>query len=227
MELRSTPSRRALVHPVRRSAHGAEIAAAVAQERARTRAWLHDRVLQSLEYLAAGAYQEEPSAEHLQDVARAAAQELRDYVEGPAGRQTDLAEALAGVIADVQPMAGRLSIGLVLNRVEIELEPTEVETLAAATREALNNALRHSRGARVVVFCTATRELIEVVIRDDGVGFDAEIVAPGHGLRNSITRRMLRAGGGALVESSPGAGTVVTLRLPAIRPSRDRRERAA
>ncbi len=54
-----------------------------------------------------------------------------------------------------------------------------------------------------------------VKITDHGRGFDpAAIPASRRGIRESITGRMLAAGGRATIASQPGAGTTVTLSWP-------------
>src|ERR1700685_2795417 len=55
---------------------------AVMRERARTRAWLHDTVLQELEMLAAGAYADEPDPGAMAGPAAGAADRLRRVIEG-------------------------------------------------------------------------------------------------------------------------------------------------
>ena len=55
---------------------------AVMRERARTRAWLHDTVLQELEMLAAGAYADEPDPVAMAALAAGAADRLRRVIEG-------------------------------------------------------------------------------------------------------------------------------------------------
>jgi signal transduction histidine kinase len=56
---------------------------------------------------------------------------------------------------------------------------------------------------------------VHVFVRDRGVGFDRAAV-PGdrHGLADSIEGRMARAGGRAVITSTPGEGTEVELVLP-------------
>jgi signal transduction histidine kinase len=97
-----------------------------------------------------------------------------------------------------------------------------IPTLAAralteATAEALRNSLRHADSpnhttSRVVtVVCPPNAITIEVV--DDGAGFDISRVSlERFGIRLSINHRMaVIDGGSALIESTPGAGTRVTL----------------
>ena len=116
------------------------------------RAWLHDRVLQSLEYLAAGGYADDPDARMLQRVAARAADELRAYVDGEAERAPgDLGAALDAVAADARMLAGEAHIRLVVGPEATDLPAAVVEALAAATREALANVAKHARASRAIV----------------------------------------------------------------------------
>ena len=52
-------------------------------------------------------------------------------------------------------------------------------------------------------------------VRDQGVGFSRSRVPPDrHGIAESIEGRMERNGGVAVIESEPGRGTEVRLRIP-------------
>jgi phage shock protein PspC (stress-responsive transcriptional regulator) len=88
------------------------------------------------------------------------------------------------------------------------------EELVAAAREALRNAARYAGGAPVFVFAETTVTGVGVVVRDEGPGFDLEAVPPERrGIRDAIVGRMASAGGVATIESGPGEGTEVALRL--------------
>jgi signal transduction histidine kinase len=55
---------------------------------------------------------------------------------------------------------------------------------------------------------------VEVFVRDEGAGFDLEAVPPERrGIRDAVIGRMAAIGGRATVESAPGEGTEVALRL--------------
>ena len=97
------------------------------------------------------------------------------------------------------------------------------EALVAAAREALRNAARYAGGAPVVVFAELNASGVEVFVRDDGAGFDPETIpTERRGIRDAIVGRMAAAGGSATVESAPGEGTEVALRLgPAASSSSD------
>jgi signal transduction histidine kinase len=94
------------------------------------------------------------------------------------------------------------------------------EALASAALQAMYNSVQHAgdspRIKRTVTIKGVRPGGIEVEIRDTGVGFAADAVpAERLGVRVSIIERLANAGGVARVESSPGHGTIVTLRWPA------------
>ncbi|GAA4175454.1 sensor histidine kinase [Gryllotalpicola koreensis] len=100
--------------------------------------------------------------------------------------------------------------------------PTSVaEALTAATVQAMMNSSQHAGGpdvTRSVTFAGIGEDGaagVRIQIVDNGVGFDVEQVAPRRlGLATSIIQRVEVAGGAARVESTPGAGTTITLTWP-------------
>jgi len=80
-------------------------------------------------------------------------------------------------------------------------------------KEILTNIARHSQARQVAIELRAPRGWIELRVRDDGRGFDPAAVKHGHGLK-SLARRVAQAGGSLEVESAPGQGTMVELRVP-------------
>jgi len=188
---------------------------AVEAERADVRAWLHDNVLQYLEYLAAGGYADEPDAATLQDVAARAAAEVRAYVDGDAPRRPrDLGVALAIVADDARLLAGDVRIRLVVGPEAADVPQPVVDTLAAATREALANVAKHARASRATIRGDVTADAAVVSIADDGAGFDPGKVELGSGLRHSVLDRLEAAGGTAILRAAPGAGTTLVLTVP-------------
>ncbi len=193
------------------------VRAAVDLERARVRAWLHDSVLQVLEYLASGGYVDEPDARELQRIAGDAASELRAFVDGsalgndePRGR---LCEQLRGVVAEARRRATH-DVGLVFGTLDGTLDGDDASELAQAVAEALRNVRKHARARRALVTCDIACGVATVGVSDDGVGFDPDVVPSGAGLRESVTGRDERIGGEAAIRSRPGHGTRVTLRVP-------------
>ena len=80
--------------------------------------------------------------------------------------------------------------------------------------EALTNARRHSEARNVRVSLRLDGDFLAAEVSDDGPGFGPE-TAPGIGQRSSMRERAEALGGILEVESRPGEGTRVRLRVPA------------
>jgi signal transduction histidine kinase len=83
------------------------------------------------------------------------------------------------------------------------------KAVVAASREAMNNVQRHAQASLLTVNVSSEA----VALEDNGAGFDPEVlsVGSGHGIADSIVERMRRAGGEAVIDSAPRAGTRITL----------------
>jgi len=192
-------------------------AAAVDAERARLRSWLHDGVLQALEYVASGGYADVPDASHLQSVAASAAAELRAFVDEedePEPGLAGLAAVLRAVVTDEQLLAPH-PVHLLFGAIDGSVTGEPVHALAAATREALTNVRKHARASEVVVICECVDGVATVLVSDDGEGFAVAGAKGGAGLRQSLVARLARLGGTATIDSRPGGGTRVRLRVSA------------
>jgi signal transduction histidine kinase len=102
---------------------------------------------------------------------------------------------------------------------ELPRLPPEMETaLFRMCQETLSNVARHAQATAVLVQVGADGGDVLIDIEDDGKGFDAEEVARREGRRPwgllGIRERAEILGGTALVDSSPGSGTHVTIRIP-------------
>jgi signal transduction histidine kinase len=95
------------------------------------------------------------------------------------------------------------------------------EGLYRIAQEALHNIVKHARAHTVALrLCAPTPHAPELAldIRDDGVGFDPDGAFPGHlGLR-SMRERVARLGGTLLIDSAPGRGTLIQVRVPMASP---------
>lgn len=79
--------------------------------------------------------------------------------------------------------------------------------------EALQNAVKHARGATSVTISAWVGEGLEFVVRDDGNGFDPATTPGGAGLKN-LESRLAAVGGELRIRSAPGRGTVVHGSIP-------------
>jgi signal transduction histidine kinase len=178
------------------------------QERQRFAAHLHDSVLQTLALVQRQAH--DPAV--VTRLARRQEYALRAWMAGETELASDtLVAALRDVVAGVEDEHGTT---VELTTIGDRHLNGSGEALVAAAREALRNAARHAPGSKVFVFAEISDRAAEVFVRDDGPGFDPDQVPrERRGIRDAIIGRMSSAGGSADVESSPGAGTEVALRL--------------
>ena len=94
------------------------------------------------------------------------------------------------------------------------LSPEVSLCLFRVVQEALTNAARHARARTIRVQLMSNDEDVELSVIDDGIGFDAsERSGSGLGLR-SIDERVRLASGTVTVESRPGQGTTLRVRIP-------------
>ncbi len=192
---------------VRRSLAAAREEKMLADARADMAAHLHDSVLQTLALIQRQA--SDPKA--VAALARRQERELRSWLYGESVDETTLKAALAAAAADVEDVHGvpveLVSVG------DVPLD-AELGALVRAAREAMVNAAKHSGADKIDVYAEAEDGLVEVFVRDRGVGFDqADVPADRMGVRGSIVERLQRSGGSATIRSAPGEGTEVKLEM--------------
>jgi PAS domain S-box-containing protein len=96
------------------------------------------------------------------------------------------------------------------------LAPEAETTLYRVTQEALTNVLKHAHATRVDVVLEGHKNIVTLVIEDDGVGFDHGAVDKAGAAIGLIGMRERAALINATlqVESAPGQGTTIYLRYP-------------
>jgi signal transduction histidine kinase len=82
-----------------------------------------------------------------------------------------------------------------------------------SVKEAITNAVRHGQPTEILLQLTLQNGGIEILIKDNGVGFDPARHPPGNGLAN-LQERMHKINGQCRIQSSPGQGTMVFLAIP-------------
>jgi two-component system NarL family sensor kinase len=97
-------------------------------------------------------------------------------------------------------------------------KPDSQQLLHRAARELLTNIGKHADAKSVQVDLERKGDRIKLTIADDGRGFDPAVVgqsiADGHIGLGSLLARFDAMGGAMSIESSAGAGTVVTVTSP-------------
>jgi signal transduction histidine kinase len=210
--------------------------AAAEGERSRWARELHDETLQSLNALrlglaAAGRSERSPTAK---PVFAQSVEQLEDTITNLRRLITDLRPAALdalGVQAAIETLADRNSCeGLEID-ISIELayeqgqQPTrlldELETaLYRIAQEAITNATKHGQATRVVVEIYEDPTTVHLTVRDNGNGFDPDAQSDGFGLLG-IRERTELLDGELQINSMPGKGTTLNVRLPVRRRAED------
>ncbi len=95
------------------------------------------------------------------------------------------------------------------------LAPTDATLLFKVAQEALTNVARHARASQASVVVLGRADVVDLVVEDDGTGFDSDALVPEArtGLV-AMREHVVGAGGRWAVEAAPGAGCRVHARLP-------------
>jgi signal transduction histidine kinase len=207
------------------------------QERSRVAADLHDDTVQVLSACvialdrvrrAIQAGESERAAVALSEVSQLIAEavdrtrrmtfELRPAVLWHHGLEAALKQ-LVGTVESEAGIATRLEVEASTARLDATLETIAFRTIA----ELVANVRSHSGAKHLAVTVTSDPEQLYAVVEDDGRGFDVELAlararATNHLGLEALMERVDAAGGEVVVDSAPGSGTLVTMRLP-IRPA--------
>lgn len=80
-------------------------------------------------------------------------------------------------------------------------------------RECIQNVLKHAHATALDISMIAENDAVDILIEDNGVGFDTNTVAEGMGMQ-SIRSRIDFLNGRMEVNSRPGKGTVIAFYIP-------------
>lgn len=100
-----------------------------------------------------------------------------------------------------------------VSKVPGELPSEWEESLYRIAEEGLNNALKHAAATEVWVRLEQVGAELLLSVCDNGRGFDPETISPGMGLQN-LRERAVALNGTLVIESAPGDGTHIIVRLP-------------
>ncbi|MBI3522652.1 MAG: GAF domain-containing protein [Chloroflexi bacterium] len=208
----------------------------VAQEtRHRLARDLHDGVAQTLANAAVGI---EIAQKHLPNDVDGALQELGALRERLVESQKGLRDILfalrpvaleeAGLAAAARALAERMD-GLNASRVlarrvdsVMRLDPSVEAGAFTVLREAANNAVKTGRAANVAIDLYEDDGFVHALVEDDGTGFDVASTLARYAERGSLGLLQMREsarliGARLTIDSSPGHGTRILLRIPAVR----------
>lgn len=202
---------------------------AVVDERERISKDLHDGIIQSM-YAVGLSLEDVPDlmdddraeaaarVERAIDAIHLSIQDIRNFIFGLRPELLEGAPLAVGLAALVEEYRHNMVVDLGLRVPDTVAEPPAEITgrLLAIVSESLSNVARHSRATRASVELAAQSDgtTLELMIEDNGIGFDPDVVKLGHqGLAN-IRERVAEIGGTVAIESKAGAGTRVVVRVP-------------
>lgn len=198
-------------------------------ERQRMARELHDTLAQGL---AGVVLQLEAVQAHLQNENLARASQISQQAADRA--RTTLAEARRAIDDLRANRSGEMQLESAL-RAEVErfvsatgiacevnlnfpekMDESTSEHAARICSEGLANIARHARASSVQLEVRHTETDLIFELKDNGMGFDPAITQnqPGHYGLLGMRERARLAGGSLLVESAPGKGTMLSVRLP-------------
>lgn len=193
---------------------------ALTRERTRIARDLHDDLGSRLSQIAliAEASGTPELLDRISSTAREALQTMDELVWA-VDAQNDTLESLAGYVAEFAE--SHLAQGG--RRVRLQIQPDlgdrEIGTdarrhLFLAFKEAAHNVIKHAHATEVRVALVVDVAGVSLEVADNGVGMTA---APGGGMGNGLRNmreRMQAAGGTIEMETAPGQGTRIRLRVP-------------
>jgi signal transduction histidine kinase len=204
---------------------------AAERERGRWARELHDDTLQGLGAVrvSLSSALQRGSPDAISGAAREAAARIGEEIEKLRGLIAELRPAALdelGLAAAIDGLLERLETtqGIeVDNDVSLEfergaggarLDPEVESTVYRLIQEGLTNVAKHSRAERVSLTLTTSKGYIDIVLIDDGVGFDPDAESDGFGLVG-MRERVAMVGGSLTVRSAPGSGTELRASVPA------------
>jgi signal transduction histidine kinase len=158
-------------------------------------------------------------------------------MEESAGTVRDAIQQLRSLIVEIHPpqleSAGlaavleNLAAGVVSSALEVDVDVERGLRLAAESeqllfrgaQEGLRNIINHAQATHAAMTVNLVDGGVELVVSDDGVGFTAAGMAQrrasGHLGLELLGELAADAGGRLEIESQPGTGTTLRLRMPA------------
>ena len=129
---------------------------------------------------------------------------------------SSLEQAFVDLLAEVRPARARVQ--LFVQGKPRTLNPSIQEQVFLTGQEAVMNALRHSEATSIEVEIQYLRNLLHVVVRDNGCGIDPDVVQEANDSHSGLCgmqERTKNIGAHFEIWSGPGAGTEVRVAVSA------------
>jgi signal transduction histidine kinase len=158
----------------------------------------------------------------LQGLSKDVVSDVRTFLRGMRPAEVDANDMVASArrIVEYFQKDTRIVSRFVCSDTSIKLAHESSHELLQILREALHNVQKHSKATRVVVSFEQTGKAVELSVDDDGSGFafsgsftldELDLLRLGPA---SIRRRVRSLGGELTIESRPGHGAGLRIRIP-------------
>ncbi len=199
---------------------------AALQERQRLARELHDSVSQALYGIGLGTYAAKHNLErnqpgvsealdYVSSLAAAGLAEMRALIFELRPESLEVEGLVAALSKQVEALRARHRIAVQMelpNEPDLPLKSKEV--LYRVAQEALHNVVKHAEAQVVHLRLAYDSEQLLLEVCDDGKGFDPADSFPGHLGLHSMQERVAELGGTFEVQSAPGKGTTIQVRIP-------------
>jgi two-component system, chemotaxis family, CheB/CheR fusion protein len=202
------------------------------EERRRISRELHDQMGQDLTVLMLGLKALRDAApddsslhervEPLQMLATRIGREVRTLALQLRPAALDELGLIATLANDVEQWSARTLIAIDFHSSGLEAQrlPSAIETaLYRLAQEALTNILKHAQATNVSLIVERRVDAVHMIVEDNGIGFDVVAVRSRAHIEQRLglvgmDERVAQLGGVLTIESTPGSGTTVFIRIP-------------
>lgn len=191
-------------------------------ERTRIGHELHDNVNQILstaklfiDMIAPGSKEQQQVKEKSSGYLLMAIEEIRKLsreLVAPQLKEETLAENIQILVNDIE-LAHKMKLRFTHDRYTDLLSQGKKTTLFRIVQEQMKNILKHSEATSTQIFLQTKDDQVQLIIKDNGRGFDMKQSHKGIGLSN-ICERTKYYNGTAEINSAPGKGCTLTVTLP-------------
>jgi signal transduction histidine kinase len=209
-----------------------QLVTAQEEERRRISRELHDQMGQDLTVLMLGLKALRDAApgdsslhervEPLQSLATRIGREVRTLALQLRPSALDELGLVATLTNDVEQWSARTLIAVDFHSTGLESQrlPSAIETaLYRLAQEALTNILKHAQATTVSLIIERRVDAVHMIVEDNGLGFDVAAVRDRAHIEHRLglvgmDERVEQLGGVLTLESAPGSGTAVFIRIP-------------
>ena len=148
----------------------------------------------------------------ISDTARYLVDSMSDIVWVVNPQRDSLYDLIVKLKDSYNEFFGSIGISFQVKNVEesddIKLPMEYKQNLLLMFKEAINNAIKHSSCKKIILEANFRNDQIEIILNDDGIGFNPDNINYGNGIRN-IKERAKKLKGNITIASEPGQGTTI------------------